>query len=97
MSGVREQNKILPNFQVVFPQQCYYRHVATTSATTVIPLAGQHHLETNGTAATALSISLPPQANIDSIFRQLKLGLRPIDLIQELNVNFFCPLGLDGN
>ncbi|CAM9586390.1 unnamed protein product [Ectocarpus sp. 4 AP-2014] len=34
------------------------------------------------------------QANIDFQFRQLKLGLRPTDLVRELTVSFFCPLQL---
>lgn len=35
-----------------------------------------------------------PQANIDFQCRQLKLGLRPTDLVRELTVSFFCPLQL---
>lgn len=38
--------------------------------------------------------SAPPQANIDFQCRQLKLGLRPTDLVRELTVSFFCPLQL---
>eukprot|EP00903_Cladosiphon_okamuranus_P011263 g10621.t1 len=34
------------------------------------------------------------QANIDFQCRQLKLGLRPSDLVRELTVSFFCPLRL---
>ncbi|CAM9988729.1 unnamed protein product [Scytosiphon promiscuus] len=34
------------------------------------------------------------QANIDFQCRQLKLGLRPTDLVRELTISFFCPLQL---
>lgn len=37
-------------------------------------------------------VAEPLQANLDFQCRQLKLGLRPTDLVRELTVSFFCPL-----
>lgn len=39
-------------------------------------------------------VAAAPQANIDFQCRQLKLGLRPPDLVRELTASFFCPLPL---